>query len=41
MTDMTEEDKPNWLVCGYLSIYNINMVIQGIDIKQFSEKLIF
>ena len=37
MIDMSEEDKPNWLVCGDLSINNVNMVIQGMNIKQFSE----
>ena len=33
MVDMNEDDKTNWLLCGYLSIFNIDMTIKGIILQ--------
>lgn len=29
MVDMNEDDKTNWLLCGYLSIFNVHMTMKG------------
>ena len=29
MIDMSEDDKTNWLLCGYLSIFNVHMTMKG------------
>ena len=29
IANMTEEDQGNWLPCGYLSLYNVDMVCKG------------